>query len=84
MAIVRISPPVDRSAAANIIISPSRRRNPAARQQLLSVQIPRNSKNACNALALVIIRSRPGSPGTVTLAAESGGLAGAEVDLRTE
>ncbi|MDR0352659.1 MAG: DUF4982 domain-containing protein [Opitutaceae bacterium] len=42
------------------------------------------ARRACNALALAIIRSRPDSPGAITLTAESDGLAGAKIALRSE
>ncbi len=43
-----------------------------------------HERNAFNGLALVIIRTRAGEPGTITLKAESAGLAPAEVTLQSE
>ena len=42
-----------------------------------------NERNAYNGLCLVIIRTKAGEPGTITLKAESEGLKGAEVLIRS-
>jgi beta-galactosidase len=44
---------------------------------------PSAARNACNGLALVIVRSKPGTAGTIRLSAKSGALEGASLSLQS-